>query len=94
MASRQARANAVARATQAGGVATLLQPEYATRVAANAVPPTPPEYVAVLINPNTELSRDSGNQRPSILVQAGQQGARKAPVRARPGMKKIREEAK
>ena len=41
--SRQAIHKAVAKATTAGGVATLLQPEWETRVAAKAVPPTPPE---------------------------------------------------
>ena len=36
------------------------------------------------MSPNTELSRESGNQEDSEAVAAGQQGASRPPVSARP----------
>ena len=78
----------------AGGRPTDLQPEYSSRHEARAVPTRPPAKVAVLAKPKTELSCLSGNQEDKEAVTAGQQGARRPPVRARPRQREVRLEAR
>ena len=49
--------------------------------------PRPPAKVDVLMKPNIELSLLSGNHEDTAATHAGQVGARRPPVRARPRQK-------